>query len=496
MRESTTKMKSSCFSTYHLLDEDSIFTRNSFINFVPSAFSKKVMRNGSTIYYQQIKLEVSTLLKVGIPVIIAQLLQMSMSFVDTVMAGRLSPEDLAAVAVGSSILLPFVVLCLGCMMAVTPIVAQNVGARRFWQIGKNARQVLWLSQILALPSFFLLRNLDAAFPLIGVTEEIIPIAGGYLRAISWGIFPAYAFGALRYFNEGLSVTRPAMYIAGIGLLVNIPANYILMFGKLGFPRLGAVGTGYASAIVFAVMFIVMFWFTYKFEAYKRFGIFDRFRLPEKKYLGELLRIGVPIGVSTTMEVSMFAVVSLLVSTISTVAIAGHQIAINFASMAFMIPFGLSVAISARVGQSIGRKKPAEARFRGYVGIAVSCCIMTGTALLMFLFPEAITSIYTDDVPVTEVAVQLLFMAAIFQLSDGLQVSGFGALRGLKDTKVPMYVNLVAYWLIGIPVAYYLGFIADFGAQGLWGGLIAGLTVAGILHNIRFYRKTAKLGAGG
>ncbi len=445
-------------------------------------------------YNNSIKQEVSSLLKIGIPVIIAQLLQMSMSFVDTVMAGRLSPEDLAAVAVGSSILLPFVVLCLGCMMAVTPIVAQNVGGRKFKQIGKNARQVLWLSQILAVPSFILLRNLDFAFPLIGVTEEIVPIANGYLKAISWGIFPAYAFGALRYFNEGLSVTRPAMFIAGIGLLVNIPANYVLMFGKLGFPQLGAIGTGYASAIVFTVMFIAMLWFTMGFEAYKRFDIFGKFRWPEKKYLGELLRIGVPIGVSSTMEVSMFAVVSLLVSTISTLAIAGHQVAINFASMAFMIPFGLSVAISARVGQSVGRNRPSEARFRGFVGVGVASCIMACTALFIYLFPEMIASIYTTDQEVIEVAVQLLLMAAIFQLSDGLQVSGFGALRGLKDTKVPMYVNLVAYWLVGIPVAYYLGFIADYGAPGLWVGLIAGLTVAGILHNIRFHKKTRAMGA--
>jgi multidrug resistance protein, MATE family len=452
------------------------------------------MTSEKSTYRQQIKQEVSTLLKIGSPVILAQLLQMSMSFVDTVMAGRLSPEDLAAVAVGSSILMPFVVLCLGCMMAITPIVAQNVGGRELQQIGKNARQVLWLSQMLALPSFFVLRNLDGAFAMIGVTEEVIPIASGYLKAISWGIFPAYAYGALRYFNEGLSVTRPAMFVALVGTILNIPANYVLMFGKLGFPQLGAVGTGYASAIVFTVMFIGMFWFTYSHKPYHRFDIFSRFRLPEKKYLKELLQIGVPIGISSTMEVTMFAAVSLLVSTISTVAIAGHQVAINFAAMMFMIPFGLSVAISARVGNSVGRKRPAEARFRGYVGVGVSCCIMTVTALIIFLFPEQIAGIYTDDIPVTEVAVQLLFMAAVFQISDGLQVSGFGALRGLKDTKVPMYVNLVAYWVLGIPIAYYMGFIADYGAPGLWMGLITGLTVAGILHNIRFYRKTGKMGA--
>lgn len=426
--------------------------------------------------------------------IIAQLLQMSMSFVDTVMAGRLSPEDLAAVAVGTSMLIPFVVLCMGSMMGVTPIVAQNVGGRKLSVIGKNGRQVLWLSQILALPSFFLLRNLDILFVWIGVTEDVVPIASGYLKAISWGIFPLYAYGGLRNFNEGLSVTRPAMFVALLGTLVNIPANYVLMFGKLGFPKLGAVGTGYASAIVYTAMFIAMFTFTYSYKSYQRFEIFSRFRWPEKKYLSELLRIGVPIGISSTMEVSMFACVSLLISTLSAVAVAGHQVAINFAAMMFMIPFGLSVAITARVGNSIGKKRPDEARFRGYVGVVVCCCIMVFTAIFIYLFPDTIASVYTDDSAVKSVAVELLFFAAVFQLSDGLQVAGFGALRGLKDTKVPMFVNLFAYWVIGISVAYYFGFVSDYGAPGLWIGLISGLTVAGILHNLRFYARTKSMGA--
>lgn len=443
-------------------------------------------------YRQDVKKEAGLLMKIGLPVIITQLLQMSMSFVDTVMAGRLSPEDLAAVAVGNSILMPVLVLCLGCMMAVTPIVAQNVGGRNLTRIGKNARQVLWLSLILGIPCFFLLRQLEFIMVSLQVTEEIIPIASGYLKAISWGIIPAFAYGALRYFSEGLSVTRPAMYIAILGLLVNIPANYILMFGKFGFPQLGAVGTGYASAIVFGVMFVAILIFTAKFEPYQRFEIFKRFRLPERAYFSELLRVGIPIGISSSMEVTLFAVVSLLAATISTIAIAGHQVAINFAAMMFMIPFGMSVAISARVGQSIGRNRPIEARFRGFVGVGLSCCLMACTATLMLLFPEQIASIYTDDAVVIEMAVHLIFLAAVFQLSDGLQVSGFGALRGLKDTKIPMYVNLIAYWGFGIPVAYYFGLIAGYGAPGLWYGLIAGLTVAGILHNVRFYLKTGSL----
>jgi len=447
------------------------------------------MKNSDTTYREQIIKESGLLMKIGTPVIITQLLQISMNFVDTIMAGRLSPEDLAAIAVGTSVLMPVIVLCMGCLMAVTPIVAQNIGARTLNVIGKNGRQVLWLSQILAIPAFFILRNLDFIFELLQVTEEIIPIASGYLHAISWGIFPVFAYAALRHFNEGLSVTRPAMYIAIIGTLVNIPANYVFMFGKFGFPELGAIGTGYASSIVYAIMFIAMLWFTVSHEPYKRFDIFGKFRWPEKKYLTELLQIGTPIGISSSMEVSMFAAVSLLISSLSTIEIAAHQIAINFASICFMIPLGLSIAISARVGNSMGRGKPQEARFRGYIGVGISTLFMICTATILFLFPRGITSIYTSDPEVTSIAVQLLYMAAIFQISDGLQVSGYGALRGLKDTKIPMVVNLIAYWVIGIPTAYLLGFTYNYGAPGFWIGLIAGLTAAGILHNARFFIKT-------
>lgn len=447
------------------------------------------MLNTSRTYRIHFWDEAGTLLKVGIPVIIAQILQMSMSFVDTVMAGRLSPTDLAAVAVGSSILLPIVVLCLGCMMAVSPIVAHNIGARDFHLVGKNARQVIWLSQILAIPTFFILRNLDSLMFLLDVSSEIIPVADGYLKAISWGIFPIYAYGAMRYFNEGLSVTRPAMYVALAGLLVNIPANYILMYGKLGFPQLGAVGTGYASSIVFVVMFIGMLTFTYRYPTYRRFEIFKKFRWPELKYLKEMMQIGIPIGISSTMEVTLFALVSLLMSSIGTIAVAGHQVAINFAALTFMVPFGLSIAITARVGNAAGKNDLASARFRGLVGVAICTSFMTFTALLMFLFPDLIVSIYTDDQDVKNLAIQLIYMAAIFQISDGLQVSGFGALRGLKDTKIPMLVNLFAYWIIGLPVAWLLGFTFGYGPPGLWIGLIIGLTVAAILHNARFWHQT-------
>jgi multidrug resistance protein, MATE family len=443
-------------------------------------------------YRLRIKEELRLLLQIGIPVIIGNLLQTSMSVVDTIMAGNLSPVDLAAVAVGSSIFMPIFILGAGILMAVSPIVAQHFGAGNHVLIGKTTRQSLWLAAMISIPAIFVLRNMNFVLEWMSVEPDIIPLTLGYLDAISWGILPLCLYVALRQFNEGISVTKPAMYISLLGLCFNILGNYTLMYGKFGFPRLGAVGTGYASSIVMIVMFIALIIYTYRKKAYKEFEIFKNLKLPDKKHISELFRVGMPIGISMCMEVTMFAVVTLLMGSLGTYAVAGHQIAINFASITFMIAFGLSAAITVRVGQVMGRSGIKDARFSGFAGVGLAAVFMSITALLMFLFPGLVSGLYTDDPELKKLAIQLIYMAAIFQLSDGLQVSGLGALRGLKDTKIPMYVNLIAYWIVGLPLGYILGIQFEMGPQGLWIGLIAGLTVAGILHNVRFDKLTKKL----
>lgn len=441
--------------------------------------------------YKRITTELRILLQIGLPVIIGNLLQISMSVVDTLMAGNLSPRDLAAVAVGGSLFMPVFILGAGILMAVSPIVAQHFGARNLTLIGKTTRQSLWLALIISIPSALLLRQMSPILGLMGIEPDIIPLTLGYMDAISWGIVPFYFYLALRYFNEGISATKPAMYISILGLFFNILGNYTLMYGKFGFPRLGAVGTGYATAIVMFVMCIAIFVYTYRKKAYERFEIFKNLKLPDKKYILELLRVGIPIGISLCMEVTMFAVIALIMGSLGTYAVAGHQIAINFASITFMLAFGLSSAITVRVGQVMGRSGIREARYSGWIGIGLASAFMCLTALFMFLFPGFITSLYTDDVELQKIAISLIYMAAIFQLSDGLQVTGSGALRGLKDTKIPMFVNLIAYWIVGLPLGYYLGIIRGSGAQGLWIGLIAGLSVAAVLHNVRFHYLTNK-----
>ncbi|HKK25618.1 MAG TPA: MATE family efflux transporter [Gracilimonas sp.] len=438
-----------------------------------------------------IKKEGKKLLQIGSPIIATQLISMGLNFTDTVMAGNLSALDLAAVAIGNAIFMPVAIFCMATLIAINPVVSQFLGARKFDEIGKSARQLLWLILLLSIPAFFLLRNMDIIMYWIDVTPEIVPIADGYLKAISWGTLPLMVYAGIRYFSEGLSVTKPAMYIAIGALILNIGANYVLMYGKLGFPQLGAVGTGYATSIVCLFEAIVFVAFTASFKPFKRFNIFSRTKGPEWKYIRELMRIGFPNGISTSMEILLFATVSLLMGSLSVKAAAAHQIAINVASAMFMIPFGLSMAISQRVGFSIGQGSVDKARFRGFIGIAMCAGFMTLTAMLLFLVPDLIIRIYTQDPEVATLAVSLLFMAAIFQISDGLQVGGFGALRGLKDTRIPMVVNFISYWLIGFPVGYYLGIIKNVGPEGLWIGLICGLTVAAVLHNYRFNKLTKR-----
>lgn len=438
---------------------------------------------------KEFKKESSILLKLGAPIVATQLLQMSLNFVDTVMAGNLSALDLAGVAIGNALYMPIAVFCMATLIAINPIVSEHLGARRFDEIGKSARQLFWLIIMLTIPCFFMTRNLDLLMSLTGVTPEIIPISSGYLKAISWGLLPLFSYAGIRYFSEGLSVTTPAMIIAALSVILNIGANYIFMYGIFGFEGMGAIGAGYATSLVNFFAAITFIIFTAKFKPFKRFNIFAKTKGPDPIVFRELLKIGLPNGASSTMEVLLFASVSILMGTLSVEASASHQIAINVASTIFMIPFGLSIAISQRVGFSIGQGSMKNARFRGFVGIIICGSIMILTALVLFTIPDKIIAIYTDDPLVSTLSVSLLFMAGLFQISDGLQVGAFGALRGLKDTRRPMIVNFISYWLIGFPVGYYLGIISDFGSEGLWIGLVSGLSVAAILHNYRFNKLT-------
>jgi MATE family multidrug resistance protein len=442
-------------------------------------------RNRGVLLRNAILGESKQLLKLGLPVIGAQLAQIFMSFTDTVMAGNLSPADLAAVAFGSNLVFPLYLFSVGVLMAVNPMVGHKVGAGKLEETGPIVRQTLLFSLGLAALNILITRNLEWAPGLVGIDPELHPKALGYVEAFGFGVPAALASTALRFSNDGMGKTKPGMVVAMLALPANALLNWVFMYGKFGAPAMGAVGTGWATATVNWLQFLMMAGYCLKAAHFKPLHLLRGSWQVNGSILKEIARIGIPSGLSFGLEVSLFALVSLLMGKLGTQAIASHQIAMNVASITFMVPLGMATAITIRVGQFTGAGQHAAAAFSGRIGIGLSALIMSVFALAMFSIPHAIAGVYTDDAGLITLAAGLLQLAGIFQIFDGLQVAGSGALRGLKDTRIPMLVNFCAYWLVGLNLGYWLGLHFGYGAKGLWAGLIAGLTVAGILHNIRF-----------
>ena len=429
-----------------------------------------------------------TMLLAG-PLIVGQVTSFGMNFVDTVMAGRLGKVDLGAIAIGSSVWATGLMFALGVLMSVSPAVSQLDGAGRRLQAGEMTRQALWIAIAISVLIFIGARNADFVMDVLSVEPAVAELALGYLDAMSWGAPGLTLMLVLRFFSEGAGYTRPTMYIGLLGIVLNVPLNYVLMFGKLGFEPMGAVGCGWATAVVFWVQFLVLAFHIARRRRYEAFELFDRFSRPSRREIGGLLRVGVPIGVTIFFESSLFVSTALLIGTLGALPIAAHQVAINFASMAFMVPLGMAGAITVRVGNALGRKDPEGARRAGFVGIGLAVVFGLCSAAVMLTVPEWIARIYTDDREVIELASYLLLFAAVFQISDCLQVSSAGALRGLKDTRVPMAYSVLSYWAIGLTTGTWLTFQRDWGAAGMWVGLIAGLTAAAILLGGRFVRIT-------
>lgn len=433
--------------------------------------------------------EARALLRLAGPLVAGQLATVAMNFVDTVMAGRLSAQDLAAVALGGAVWSMLSLFLIGVLSALTPSVAQMVGAMRLDGVAPVTVQAGWIGAALVGMAVVILHQAGGLLALFAVQAEVLPIASGYLRAVAWGVPGFTLYLVLRFLSEGLANTRPVLYFGLLGLGFNVAGNWVLMYGKLGFPALGAVGCGYATAIVFSVQGLAMAAYVARSAVFTAVRPLARWARPQWRPIGELLWIGLPIGIAIFLEVSMFSIVALLMASFGTVAVAAHQVAFNFVALTFMVPLGIAMATTVRVGQAAGRGDSVAVRRAGWTGISLALAVQTVTAAVMLTAPRLIARIYTDDVGVVTVAVQLLMLAALFQLSDGGQVSAIGALRGLKDTRVPMVITVVAYWLIGLPVGYALGVSLGYGPRGLWCGFIGGLTVAAVLLAIRFHRHT-------
>ncbi|PHZ49968.1 MdtK family multidrug efflux MATE transporter [Enterobacter hormaechei] len=438
---------------------------------------------------QKYMIEARQLLALAIPVIVAQVAQTAMGFVDTVIAGGYSATDMAAVAIGTSIWLPAILFGHGLLLALTPVIAQLNGSGRRDRVAHQVRQGFWLAGFVSVLIMIVLWN---AGYIIRAMHNIDPAladkAVGYLRALLWGA-PGYLFFQVaRNQCEGLAKTKPGMVMGFIGLLVNIPVNYIFIYGHFGMPELGGVGCGVATAAVYWVMFGSMLTYIKHARSMRDIRNDTTFSTPDWSMLTRLTQLGLPIALALFFEVTLFAVVALLVSPLGIIDVAGHQIALNFSSLMFVLPMSLAAAVTIRVGFRLGQGSTLDAQTAARTGLGVGVCMAVCTALFTVLLREQIALLYNDNPEVVTLASHLMLLAAIYQISDSIQVIGSGVLRGYKDTRSIFFITFIAYWVLGLPCGYILALtdlvVDRMGPAGFWMGFIIGLTSAAIMMMLR------------
>lgn len=424
------------------------------------------------------------------PLVFGHLSTGLVGFVDNVIAGHHGTRTLASVTIGTALMwLPLTVV-LGTLMSVPPAVSQLSGAGRRSEIGPLLRQALWVSLALGPLLFAYMTFVPHALGPIGIAPEIAPGTTGFLHGVRWGL-PAFAvFLCLRYLADGLHFTVPSMLLAFAGLCLLVPLGYALTFGAFGLPELGAKGLGLASATVMWLQAIALGLYLARARRFRDLALFGRFDPPRLGEIRALLAVGAPIGFTVLMEGSLFIFASLLIGRLGETPAAAHQIAINVASLCFMIPLGLAEATTVRVGHAVGSGNLPGIRRAAFAGFVLMLGTQAATGSALVLGRGAVVRLYSNDAVVGALATSLIAYAAAFQFPDGAQVLSNGALRGLKDTRVPMLLALIAYWLIGIPLGGWLALGAGLGPKGMWIGLIVGLTVAALLLASRFLRVSA------
>lgn len=417
--------------------------------------------------------------------------------VDALIAGRHGTATLAAVSVGTALFWMPLLVPMGTLIAVPASVSQLDGGGRRDQIGPLFRQAMWLALALGLGMFAFLSAIPLALESFGIAPEIRPGATAFVHGIRWGVPALALFLCMRYLCDGLHFTIPTMLLGFGGLLVLVPAGYALTFGFGVLPALGAGGLGLASALVMWLQALGMVGYLARTRRFADLHLLDRYDPPRWPPIRDLLALGLPIGFTWLMEGGLFVATALLIGRLGEVPAAAHQIAINVASLCFMVPMALAEATTVRVGYAVGRGDRdglRRAAFAGYL-LVLFTQFITGTTLL--LGNETIAAFYTGDAAVIALAAPLLLMAAAFQFPDGVQVLSVGALRGLKDTRMPMLIAVVAYWGVGMPLGAVLGLglagrVPAQGPVGMWIGLIAGLVVAAVLLGLRFLRISRRI----
>ena len=434
------------------------------------------------------------MLTLALPVVIAELGWMAMGVVDTLMVGRLSPEAIGAVGIGSSLFTGVVIFGMGLLLGLDTLVSHAYGAGRLDECHKWLLHGIALSLVASIPVIGILVTMTVLLPRWGLAPSVLVLAQPYLAVLTWSAFPLLMYATFRRYLQGMGVVRPVMIALVMANLTNAVMNWILIYGHLGAPAMGTSGSAWATVVARIAMAGYLLAVIIIRERRRRPGLLETPLRIEPTRMRRLIALGFPAAAQITLEVGGFAAATALAGRLAPIALASHQIALNIAACAFMVPLGLSSAGAVRVGQAIGRQDPAGAERAGWTALLFGVIFMSVTALMFVLAPRVLIGAFTRDEGVLRIGASLLLVAAVFQLFDGLQGVATGVLRGLGDTRTAMLWNLVGHWFIGLPFGYVLCFVVGLGVVGLWWGLSAGLTICGVALLVVWTRKVRALRA--
>ena len=439
---------------------------------------------------RQLWLEISRTLSIAVPLIVAQLLQMGNGVVDALVAGRLGTTELAAGGIGAGLWFFASILCIGLMAGLSPTLSRLIGQGRRKVVGGVFRQGLWLGGAVGLFALALVQIIAALLHHSALEPALVPAIRAYLYTACWSL-PAFAVVmACRNVCEATSLTRPVMLVQLAGLMINIVADLGFGLGWFGLPKLGLAGIGIATSVVTVSMALALL-LILRGRRFERFQLFAQFDPPQWQAIKPLLLLSVPIYFALLFEAGLFVATAVQMGMIGTLESGAHNIAISFSGACYMLPLGLSFALTARTGQVYGRESWPAIKLRIVSGLTLTFAMAATTALLLVSFRHQLPVLYSADSHVRDIAANLLILAALFQLSDGAQVALLGILRGLQDTRVPMLINAVAYWGVAFPLGFFAAHHWGYGAYGLWAGLIIGLTVAAVLLAFRLGSQVCK-----
>ncbi len=429
------------------------------------------------------------------PLILTNVAQSAINATDVVLLGWLGARELAASSIGLNLFLIFLIFGMGLVMAASPIMAKELGARKHSvrEVRRTVRQSMWAAITIALPTWIILWHAEPILILLGQEPDLSARAAVFVRPLMFGLLPALLYLVLRAFVAALEQPAWALWISIAGVLTNGLVNYGLIFGHFGLPRLGLFGAGLGSALTQTAMFLGMAAVVMLHPRFRRYRLFGRFWRADWSRYAQVWRVGLPIALTLSLEVTLFIAAVFLMGLIGVESVAAHAIASQIASLTFMVPLGLSQAVTVRVGLAFGRGDPVGITRAGWTAFAMGVAFMAAMAVVMLAIPEQLVSLFLDESlavnrPVIPLAVSFLYLAALFQVFDGAQSVGAGMLRGLQDTTVPMMFAGFGYWIVGMGLAVWLGFGLKMDGYGIWIGLAAGLAVVSVLMIWRWVRR--------